>query len=266
MAIAPDEIEVQSIAGSDIMANRKTRSRRGGNMDVKSTQRLRLLGFAVLAIFFLFAFPVATALGQIADPYKQALATTLAIGIGFLLLAEVGPAIKSLKAGGLEVEFADTVTDKFNEFEKRITQLELAAARPETTISEVRDRDVAPPPALERRKVRRDDQWKERFGGKAEAKGFKLTAEFKNVGKSTVNIILRVTAPAKEELPDSVDFYLHESFDPDVVPVSFRNGSAELSLLSYGGFTVGAWIASEGVELELDLAELPYAPQIVREN
>jgi hypothetical protein len=240
-------------------------------MDPKSATRLRILGLSVLALFFIFAFPAASAVEHLAEPYKNALATTLAIGIGLLLLAEIGPLITSLKAGGVEIQFGDGLTNKFNEFETRLTHLELAVARPRRGKKEAKPSELKPPPALNRRRRRSNDPWKGRFGERAARDGFRLSAEFKNDSRSSVQILLTVTAeegrpPADLEL---VEFYLHDTFDPDVVPAAFHDGKAELSLLVNGGFTVGAWIPTagvEGVELELDLAELPNAPQIVREN
>jgi len=35
--------------------------------------------------------------------------------------------------------------------------------------------------------------------------------------------------------------------------------------MAWGGFTVGAWLPWRGIELELDLALLEGAPQVVRE-
>ena len=237
-------------------------------MDQKSIRRLRLLGLGVILVFFIFAFPAVGMMAKMEGPYKSSLAATLVIGIGLLLLAELAPIVQSFKAGGFEITFGAGVTDKFNELEKRLTTLEFAAAHPDRTTRQLKAREIKPPPALARKRLRRDDPWKGRFGGEASRDGFSLGAEFKNAGKSSVQIILRVTGPADEALQnmECVEFYLHDSFDPDVVPAVFEDGSAELSLLAYGGFTVGAWIPCVGVELELDLAELSNAPKIVREN
>lgn len=238
-------------------------------MDVKSARRLRILGLFVLALFFVFAFAATTAMGSLDSPYKDALATTLAIGIGLLLLAEITPLIKSMKAGGVELEFlSDSVTDRCNEFETRLCRLEWIAAGRDRTMKDVLDRKHKPPPGLALKQRCRNDPWKGRFGGQAARDGFVLSAEFRHVGTSSVQILIRVTAPdtAKPSDLECVDLYLHDSFHPDVVPAVFHGREAELSLLSYGGFTVGAWVACRGVELELDLAELPDAPQVIREN
>jgi hypothetical protein len=235
-------------------------------MDVKAARRLRILGLCVLGLFFLFAVPATTPVGPLDAPYKDALATTLAIGIGLLLLAEIGPLIKSLKAGGMEVQFGDSVSNKFNEYETRLTHLELAVASPEKA-RRLRAREHKDPPALQARRRRSNDPWKGRFGGLAERDGFKLTADFKNESNSSAQVLLTVTT-ADEKLRelDCIEFYLHDTFDPDVVPAMFHDGKAELSLITTGGFTVGVWIPCADVQLELDLAELPGAPRIIREN
>jgi hypothetical protein len=236
-------------------------------MELKSARRLRILGLCVLALFFLVAFPATTLVGTLEEPYKNALSTTLAIGIGLLLLAEIGPMIRSLKAGGVEVQFGDSVSNKFNEFERRLLNLELAVEKSAPAGKKVQGVEQKPPPGIRRRRRRSNDPWKGRFGGKATSKGFKLSAEFKNDGQSSAQVVLTVTAPAdrRQDL-ECLDFYLHDSFDPDIVPAVFRNGKAELDLLTTGGFTVGAWIPCAEAELELDLAELPNAPRIIREN
>jgi len=237
-------------------------------MDPGSAKRLRAYGLIVVALFFIFAWPWAAVMATMEAPYKDALATTLAIGIGLLLLAEIAPLIKSLKAGGVEIEFGDSVNSKFTEFETRIVKLEWAAESTERTTKALRLRPIKQPPALARTLRRPDDPWKGRFGEQAAQKGFALSAEFTNAGKSSVQIVLQVTAPDDEHLQglECVEFYLHDRFDPAVVPAVFHGGKAKLSLLAYGGFTVGAWIPCSDVELELDLATLPNAPPIVREK
>ena len=231
-------------------------------MDRSATVRLRILGIVVLILFFMFALPVHQAFAVHGEAYQNALAATLAFGIALLLLAEIAPIVQSFKAGGVEITLG--VGNRFNEFEKRLTQLELAASSPERTIQDVQGATHKPPPAHQRKKRRGNDQWKGRFGGKSADQGFELSAEFKKGGSGYVEVLLRVTGPDNKDL-ECVEFHLHETFDPDVVPAIFHDGEAQLSVLAWGGFTVGAWIPCVGVELELDLAELPKAPRIIRE-
>jgi hypothetical protein len=236
-------------------------------MDPKASARLRMIGiFVLLGAIGLLWLPL---FANEHVKYDQAIASTLAIGIGLLLLAEIGPAIKSLKAGGIEVELISAVGDKFNALETRICALEAQAASadgvPEAALR-ASAASEAKPPALDRKSKYRDDKWKERFGEEAERKGFVLSATFPKVAKTYVEIVLEVKAPEGAELSanDRVDFHLHQTFNPEVVPVVFHDGKAVLTLLAYGGFTVGAWIARLEIELELDLAEIKSAPWIVR--
>lgn len=241
-------------------------------MDQRAASRLRILGIVVVVLFFMFAIPVHERVAVNGEAYQDALAATLAFGIALLLLAEVAPIVKSFKAGGVEFQFTETLGNRFAELETRLTHLELAAAKPERTIKSVQEqaRASTPAPALtlpERKKSRwRDDQWKGRFGGLSKSDAFELTAEFRPAGKDTVDILLKVTAlkGGTQDL-ECVEFYLHQSFDPDVIPAVFHDGVAQLSIWAWGGFTVGAWIPCVGVELELDLSELPNAPRVIRE-
>ena len=241
-------------------------------MNEKAARNLRRIGLAVVLICALLLWlPVFAP--DVEIEFSDAIASTLAIGIGLLLLSEVGPLIKTLKAGGIEVEFLDSMNDKFLALETKVAELELKLSQAErfrgtaeTAASMVRARK--PPPALELPITERDDPHKGRFGGQSERDGFKVTASFRNATRNFVEIILRVESSAHSEMHnlECVEFYLHDSFDPDVVPVTFRDGVAELSLLAYGGFTVGVWIACIGLELELDLSKVKGAPRIIREE
>jgi hypothetical protein len=121
------------------------------------------------------------------------------------------------------------------------------------------------PPALDRPVTRPGDPNKGRFGGRSEKDGFVLAASFRKPHAESVEIVLTVTAPpgaGLEEL-DRAEFHLHDSFDPDVLTARLRDGVATRHVIAYAGFTVGAWIARTGTELELDLAELQDAPRII---
>jgi hypothetical protein len=48
-------------------------------------------------------------------------------------------------------------------------------------------------------------------------------------------------------------------------PVPFKSGVAELTLIAYCGFTVGAWIASRQIALELGLVGARGAPRGIRD-
>jgi hypothetical protein len=234
-------------------------------MDLKAAARLRLIGVLVVLVSILLLWlPM---MGNDKLNYSDAIASTIAIGIGLLLLAEIGPAIKTLKAGGMEIEFLDSVTGKFNTLESRIAALELAAMHPDRSVAQTEAIKARRPKAIDRPITVRDDPQKGRWGGEAERDGYKLSATFRNAAKNFVEVMLRVDASkaAAAREADCVEFHLHDSFDPDVVPAVLKDGVAELSLLAYGGFTVGVWIGCTETELELDLAKVKGAPLIIRD-
>jgi hypothetical protein len=98
-------------------------------MNDRAAKNLRYIGLGVVLVSILLLWlPVLVPEG-VEVAYSDAIASTLAIGIGLLLLSEIGPMVKSLKAGGIEVEFLDSVNDKFNVLEGRIAKLEIAAVQ-----------------------------------------------------------------------------------------------------------------------------------------
>jgi hypothetical protein len=108
------------------------------------------------------------------------------------------------------------------------------------------------------------DPNKNQWGGKSENNGRKLSAIVSSVDDTGLyRVILTVTSfnPAgKMNDGDVVLFVLHNTF-PDPYRISLvESGKAELEIISYGAFTVGA-LADDGVtELEFDLAALKDAP------
>ena len=112
------------------------------------------------------------------------------------------------------------------------------------------------------------DPRKGRFGGQSQVNGRQITAEVKDAARSPGNYDIHLVVQSTDKtkpLTGSVTFYLHDSFVRPVRHVSVEHGIAELSLLAYGAFTVGA-IADDGqTMLELDLAEDPRFPKAFRE-
>lgn len=143
-----------------------------------------------------------------------------------------------------------------------------AAAMPSSGPAESADEpgpDEQGPPALQRMLESADDPNKGRFGRRSERGGFQLTAEFKMANSQDwVRISLAVEADRPVSDGTKVEFYLHDSFRPAKIESQFRGRRAGLQVTSWGGFTVGVWIPSERVELELDLAHHPDAPKIVK--
>lgn len=71
--------------------------------------------------------------------------------------------------------------------------------------------------------------------------------------------------PRTHPLTGSVQFFLHPTFNnPAPIVRVGPNGVAELDVTAWGAFTVGARADGNATELELDLADLPSAPEEFR--
>jgi hypothetical protein len=71
--------------------------------------------------------------------------------------------------------------------------------------------------------------------------------------------------PRTHPLTGSVQFFLHPTFNnPAPIVRVGPNGAAELDVNAWGAFTVGARADGNATELELDLADLPSAPEEFR--
>jgi hypothetical protein len=124
------------------------------------------------------------------------------------------------------------------------------------------------PPALSLPVLQFDDPQKGRFGGKSEADGFSLTASFSDPGDGRwIWIHLAVTAKPDVVLDSEAiaEFFLHDTFRRSRLSARLADGVAAVAIRAFGGFTVGAWVPSHQVELELDLAQLTYAPRAIKE-
>lgn len=115
-----------------------------------------------------------------------------------------------------------------------------------------------------------DDPWKGVFGGRPESHGRRLEADVAQLSASSSLFTVRlrlVSTDKKRPLTGVVQFFLHNTFrnDRPFVTVS-PNGAAELVLRAYGAFTVGAKADDGATQLELDLAELEYAPERFRKS
>ncbi|WP_133064281.1 pYEATS domain-containing protein [Sandarakinorhabdus cyanobacteriorum] len=119
------------------------------------------------------------------------------------------------------------------------------------------------PPAMSRPIQEPDDPQKGRFGGIAERHHFVLSAQFfatRNPGWTRIR--LTIAGPARDG--ELARFYVHDSFVPPELEGSFLKGRASVEVTAWGGFTVGGWIPSAKLELELDLAQMPDAPEPIR--
>lgn len=125
-------------------------------------------------------------------------------------------------------------------------------------------------PALHRDPGPPDDPNKGRFGEQAGRQGYRLTAAFgpatRKRGCVAVTMVVVADDDANVELGADVWFFLHPTFSPSRVKVRFKGQRATLTVEAWGGFTVGIWIPSAGVELECDLSKLPYAPKMIQER
>lgn len=117
-----------------------------------------------------------------------------------------------------------------------------------------------------------DDPWRGLFGGAPQslADNVQLTAAVTSLptNANLFEVVLTV-GPAKGAQASSLSgqkavFFLHPTFGRDPRAVSFGpDGQAVLRLISYGAFTVGVLLES-GRKLELNLAEVPEAPELFR--
>lgn len=124
------------------------------------------------------------------------------------------------------------------------------------------------PPGLRRAITVSDDPHKGRFGDLAERNGYRLDVTFETGGPSWVGVVLKVVADPRTHEPnysDMVEFFLHPTFDPPRLSAVFQGYEAKLKAYAVGGFTAGAWLRAQQIELELDLALLPGAPKIIQE-
>lgn len=116
-----------------------------------------------------------------------------------------------------------------------------------------------------------DDPQKKQWGGNAKANNRELKADVQEFTTNIYRINIQVISTNPEEYPleegDVVLFALHQSFgEPPFRYVKVENGSAKLSLISYGSFTIGAYVDHGSTELELDLAELPNVSDYFKMN
>lgn len=108
-----------------------------------------------------------------------------------------------------------------------------------------------------------DDPQRGRFGGLSNQNGFRLAAHFGPVRDDHVEATLTIHAPQSLD-GQSAWLFLHDTFQPQETKAYFHGKRCQIDLRIWGGFTVGAWLPVQGIELELNLASLVRAPSIVR--
>ncbi|MFD0894701.1 TIR domain-containing protein [Luteolibacter ambystomatis] len=108
-----------------------------------------------------------------------------------------------------------------------------------------------------------EDPQKGRWGTQSRRDGYEIQAHVKEITPEWFGVELFVRSSGDRPLNGTVEFHLHDSFNPNIERVPVRFGEARLSLRAYGAFTVGAMVNDETI-LELDLSELPQAPEVFR--
>ena len=111
-----------------------------------------------------------------------------------------------------------------------------------------------------------EDPQKGLWGGQSERNGCKLTATVKHEEGQWYSVRLEVSPSSPEKKLDGVVlFHLHDTFTPQDRVVAVKDGKAVLDVYAWGAFTVGAEAENGKTRLELDLSDLPKAPEKFRE-
>lgn len=107
--------------------------------------------------------------------------------------------------------------------------------------------------------VSEDDPQKGQWGGKSIANNRSISATVSPLALGNEYFLIRITVQSLDEndpLTGSVRFHLHPTFANSTPLVPVRNGKAELELVAWGAFTVGAEADGGATPLELDLADI----------
>lgn len=116
-----------------------------------------------------------------------------------------------------------------------------------------------------------DDPWKGVFGGSSGKEGVFVSAKVEPLrhkpGLFDVELLITVDDAQRRSDYDGrrASLFLHPTFREMVQSVKIRHGRGRLTLVAYGAFTVGV-LFPDGLRLELDLAELPDAPNTFRDS
>lgn len=110
------------------------------------------------------------------------------------------------------------------------------------------------------------DPQKGKWGGNSidETTHRKLSARIETIPNNDYfrRVILRVESTEPENFPlnDSVTFHLHPTFSKPQIEINPSNNAAEITLVAWGAFTVGAVTDNGNTKLELDLATMGNDP------
>lgn len=114
-----------------------------------------------------------------------------------------------------------------------------------------------------------EDPNKGKYGGQPEANGRRLRARIvtKTSGTKPIMYLILfevVSTDRRKPLSSPVTFILHPTYQPEEVDVRPKKGVASLWRMAWGAFTVAAITDGGKTRLELDLTQLPEAPQDFR--
>jgi len=173
------------------------------------------------------------------------------------------------KRFGVEPVFYDNSKNNHKGLHKLLNQLK-------RTSSSVR---ITPPPLTLQRKFKStgnksqpterdpEDPQKGKWGGEAKSNDRVVSATVKELEPDwfKARIIVKSTNPHKP-LIGKVRFHLHPTIIPPVREASAKKGVAQITVESYGAYTVGIEADGGKTKLELDLADLEDAPELFRLN
>lgn len=225
---------------------------------------LVVLGITLAGLFFWKSEPAnISEFSSLADIILKLMAIAIA---GVIL-----PRLAGFKIGGAEFSLKDEGQEfgkTMNELSHRISAIEASCNATKRSESPAATAIVEyPEPKLKPKRNARDIQ-KGRFGKSPTADNFEVSASFPTASTTSKvqKVVLEVHKTDDSNVRLPVRFYLHDSFGREYVDVQPIDGKATLELLAWGGFTVGVWPKeTENTLLELDLAEIDYAPKVIKE-
>ena len=175
-----------------------------------------------------------------------------------------------LKRGDLN--FQELYQEKVKELDTVITEKQSVKSELDATISTISEATQTIKENQKRIKeddAAENDPNKGKFGGLSENLGRKLTAQVRETSYDkelfVVDLLVTSTNP-DNPLTGEVIFHLHPSFSNKSEIIKVVDGKAENKLISYGAFTVGIEADNGATRLELDLAQLPDAPTLFKQQ
>jgi hypothetical protein len=118
------------------------------------------------------------------------------------------------------------------------------------------------------------DPQKNQWGATSNSNGVKMEATVAPLVGGSINLIqlykVYISVSSSSDIPltdgTPVLFALHSTYSNPFRLVTVEKGTANLQLLVYGSFTVGAFVGDTNHPLEYDLATIPNAPRGFIEN